>query len=89
MLVRMEQQVFDSLDHDELGRACLAPTIQQVRGRCPAVKSAVYAQLTEGQKALFMFRVMVDHARIQCMNFTAGSLNWSAPRQHGKKSSVA
>ncbi|GAX89647.1 hypothetical protein EFBL_1271 [Effusibacillus lacus] len=33
-----------------------------MRGKSPEVKSQVYNQLTHGQRALFMFRVLFDHA---------------------------
>lgn len=62
MLVTMKRQVFDSLGPAALARACIEPTLQQVHTINPAVKSQVLAQLTPGQRALFMFRVLYDHA---------------------------
>ncbi len=62
MLVTMKRQVFNSLDHANLASTCIEPTLQQLHGINPAVRSQVYAQLTPGQLALFMFRVLYDHA---------------------------
>jgi hypothetical protein len=61
MLVTMKRQAFDSLDPAALGWACIEPTLQQVHGISPTVKSQVLAQLTSGQRALFLFRVLYDH----------------------------
>lgn len=41
--------------------ACIGPTMQQVRGRNFVVKSEIYATLTPGQRALFMFQVLYGH----------------------------
>ncbi len=62
MLVTMKRQGFNSLDPAALARACIEPTLQQVHTINPTVKSQVLAQLTPGQRALFMFRVLYDHA---------------------------
>ncbi len=62
MLVTMKRQVLDSLDPAALGWACIEPTLQQIHGKKPTVKSQVLAQLTPGQQALFLFRVLYDHA---------------------------
>ncbi|MBP1992665.1 hypothetical protein [Paenibacillus eucommiae] len=62
MLVTMGQEEFDSLDYITLGWKCIEPTIMQIRGKNDTIKSEVYAQLTEGQRALLMFRVLHDHA---------------------------
>lgn len=70
MLVTMRRQVFDSLDHVALGWACFEPIIlayknkmrEQVCGNNFAVKLQFYKQLTNGQQALFMFRVYYNHA---------------------------
>lgn len=61
MLVTMKRQAFDSLDPAALGWACIEPTLQQVHGISPTVRSQVLAQLTPGQRALFLFRVLYDH----------------------------
>jgi hypothetical protein len=65
----MKRQVFDSLDHDALGWACIEPAILQIRGKDLTVKSEVYAQLNTGQRALLMFRVLYDHARNSVTEF--------------------
>ena len=62
MVVTMKRQVFNSLDHATLASTCIEPTLQQLHGINPVVRSQVYAQLTPGQLALFMFRVLYDHA---------------------------
>ncbi|MCE5170803.1 hypothetical protein LQV63_15975 [Paenibacillus profundus] len=63
MLVTINRERFDTLDPDELGWACIGPILLQVRGKNSDIKSQVYAKLTPGQQALFMFRVLHDHAR--------------------------
>ncbi len=63
MLVTMKRQLFESLDDIELGKACIDPTIRQIRGKDVAVKARVYAQLTPGQRALLMFWVLYGHAQ--------------------------
>ncbi len=62
MLVTMKRQVFNSLDHAALIRACTEPTLQQIRAKHPTVKSQVLAQCTPGQQALVMFLVLYNHA---------------------------
>lgn len=61
MLVTMKWQVFNSLDDASLASTCIEPMLQQLHGINPVVRSQVYAQLTPGQLALFMFRVLYDH----------------------------
>jgi len=63
MLVTMKRQVFNSLDHAALGRACIEPTLQQMHriNLNPTMRSQVLAQLTPGQQALFLFHVLYDH----------------------------
>lgn len=62
-LVAMKQKDLDTLSDERLGWACMEPTFQLIRGKSPLIKSQVISQLTEGQKALCMFRVMYDHSR--------------------------
>ncbi|WP_166243321.1 hypothetical protein [Paenibacillus turpanensis] len=62
-LVSMERGTFEILDDERLGWACMEPTFVQIRGKAPAVKREVIARLTEGQRALCMFRVLYDHAK--------------------------
>lgn len=69
MLVLMKRQIFDSLDHDALGWACIEPIILSVKGKDFVVKSQAYSQLNKGQRALFMFRVYYNHACISLADF--------------------
>jgi hypothetical protein len=62
-LAAIGKQEFDSLDDERLGWACMEPTFQQIRGKDATVKAAAINQLTKGQQALCMFRVMYDHAK--------------------------
>jgi hypothetical protein len=62
-LVAMKQKDLDTLSDERLGSACMEPTFQQIRGKSPSIKSEVISKLTDGQKALCMFRVMYDHSR--------------------------
>ena len=70
MLVMMKRKVFDSLDDAALESACVEPTLQRLHaGISPAVKSQVLAQLTAGQKAQFMFRVLYAHLGNSVVDF--------------------
>jgi len=70
MLVMMKRKVFDSLDNAALESACVEPTLQRLHaGISPAVKSQVLAQLTAGQKAQFMFRVLYAHLGNSVVDF--------------------
>lgn len=62
MLVNMDPRVFKSLDVIELGWACMAPILEPLRGKNPAVKSKVYSELSSGQQRLFMFYAFYNHA---------------------------
>lgn len=61
-MVKMKRQVFDSLDHVTLVEVCIEPVLQRIRGKNPTVKKQVCMELTAGQGALLMFRVIHDHA---------------------------
>ncbi|BBI30956.1 hypothetical protein [Cohnella abietis] len=61
-LVAMSKQNFDSLNDERLGWACMEPTFLQIRGKNESVKTEVITQLSKGQQALCMFRVLHDHA---------------------------
>lgn len=61
-LVAMKQEELDTLSDERLGWVCMEPTFQLIRGKSPSVKSTVISTLTEGQRALCMFRVMYDHS---------------------------
>ena len=62
MVVTMKRRVFNSMEPAALVTACIEPTLQQIHGKNATVKSQVTAQLTPGQRALFLFRVLYDHA---------------------------
>ncbi|MFD5019754.1 hypothetical protein ACFWMP_12700 [Paenibacillus sp. NPDC058367] len=62
-LVTMKQKDLDTFSDERLGWACMEPTFQQIRAKSPSIKSEVISKLTDGQKALCMFRVMHDHSR--------------------------
>jgi hypothetical protein len=62
-LVAMKKQDFDSLDDERLGWACMEPTFLLIRGKDMSVKKQAITQLTNGQQALCMFRVLYDHAK--------------------------
>lgn len=70
MLVVMKREQFDSFERDQLGRACIEPVLHKVRGKNPEVKAQVYQQLSLGQRALFMFHVLHDHAHGSVTEFT-------------------
>lgn len=61
-LVAMRREELDALSDERLGWACMEPTFQLIRGKSPTIKSEVISTLTEGQRALCMFRVMYDHS---------------------------
>lgn len=61
MLVTGKQKDFEALDDVSLIWTCIAPAMQQARGKNFAVKSEAYSHLTIGQRALFMFQVMYGH----------------------------
>ncbi len=61
VLIPMNREQFGNLDDAELGWACIEPAIQLVRSGQMS-KSQVYAGLTSGQRALFMFRAYYNHA---------------------------
>ncbi len=61
--------MFDSLDDVEFGKACIEPTIQQIRGKDLTVKARVYAQLAIGQRALLMFWILYGHSHNGVIQF--------------------
>lgn len=61
-LVTIDRTTFNRLSDDKLGWECMEPTFMLIRGKSPAVKAGVLAQLSRGQHALCMFRIMYDHA---------------------------
>lgn len=70
-LVAMKKQQFDSLDDERLGWACMEPTLLQIRGKDISVKTEAISRLTQGQRALCMFRVLYDHAKHSASEYYA------------------
>lgn len=71
MLVNIERKVFSALDDSGLGWACIEPTLLKIRGKNSAIKTQVYSELTKGQQALLMFRILYDHAKNSKTEFNA------------------
>jgi hypothetical protein len=69
LIIKMNQNTFQSLKDTELSRACFDPIIPMIRAKGMDVKEEVYAQLTEGQKALFMFNAYYNHASKSLVEF--------------------
>jgi hypothetical protein len=61
MLVRIDRQMFISLDDISLIWTCIEPTIKQIRGKNFMIKSEFSSHLTKGQRALLMFQVLYGH----------------------------
>jgi hypothetical protein len=70
-LVAMTKQDFDSMNDERLSWACVEPTLMQIRGKNMTVKAQALSQLTKGQQALCMFRVLYDHAKNSASEFYA------------------
>ncbi|QRG69500.1 hypothetical protein [Brevibacillus choshinensis] len=62
MGIVMNREKFEKMETEELGRACIEPILHPLRGKDPSVKAQAYERLTPGQRALFMFHVLHDHA---------------------------
>ncbi|CAM3447660.1 hypothetical protein EDM52_01490 [Brevibacillus invocatus] len=71
MLAKMKREKFDAWQTELLGRACIEHVQQQVQGKSPQVKMEVYKELTAGQRALFMFHVLHDHAHPSVAEFVS------------------
>lgn len=69
MLIKIKRADFYSFNDNDLGWVCIEPIIQKIRGRELNIKSQVYAQLTRGQKALFMFWVLYGHSNNGIIQF--------------------
>ncbi|QJD83480.1 hypothetical protein [Cohnella herbarum] len=61
-IVKITKNDFDSLSDERLSWTCMEPTFRRIRGKNATIKSQAISELTEGQQALCMFRVMYDHA---------------------------
>ena len=60
-MVAVKRKDFEALDDRSLIWTCIEPTIQKVRGKNFTIKSEVYSQLNDGQKALLMFQILYGH----------------------------
>lgn len=58
MLVQIKE---DELNNERLAWLCIEPALIQSRAKAPAVKAAIYNELSEGQKALYMFFAYHNH----------------------------
>jgi len=52
----------DDDEAEKLVRACMEPVIARMRRKPPEVKEQVCEEITEGQRALFLFMMAADHA---------------------------
>ncbi len=58
----MTQNELTQLNNEQLIWACAQPLIWQVRGKDPFTKAHYMKTLSDAQRALFLFQVMVGHA---------------------------
>ncbi|MEC0242593.1 hypothetical protein P4H66_22525 [Paenibacillus dokdonensis] len=58
LLVELLRQEFEELDGVGLMMACIEPTIRQVRGQHPSLKTERINKLNKAQQSLFMFRLL-------------------------------
>lgn len=68
-LVSMTALRFETMNDEQLGWACAEPTLVSVRGKDMRAKSDALTGLTDGQRALCMFRVLYDHAKHSAMEY--------------------
>ncbi|QWU13360.1 hypothetical protein SAMN04487895_10318 [Paenibacillus sophorae] len=68
-LAVMNKREFDSLEDERLGWACMEPTFSQIRAKDMSVKAKVISELSEGQRALCMFKVFYGHAKNSEMEY--------------------
>ncbi|MFJ7730216.1 hypothetical protein ACIQXV_29585 [Neobacillus sp. NPDC097160] len=77
MLVKMNKQDFDLLTHTNLSQGCFVPLIkiyknkvaEQSSSNVSQIKEQFYEQLTEGQRALFMFYAYYNHVSKSLIEF--------------------
>lgn len=62
-LVTITRQEFQSLGDERLSWVCIEPVLLPMRGKDMSVKTQTISQLSKGQQALCMFRIMFDHAK--------------------------
>ncbi|WP_052737942.1 hypothetical protein [Bacillus sp. SA1-12] len=91
MLVKMIKQDFDLLKHKNISQACFKPLITIYKNRIAAqtsvteMKEKFYEELSDGQRALFMFYAYYNHVIRSPVelywwsaNFMAQPKSWSA-----------
>ncbi len=61
MFITVKRKDFETLNDVSLIWTCIEPAILQARGKSFTIKSEVFANLTAGQRALFMFQVLYGH----------------------------
>lgn len=69
LLAKMTTETFNSTELSDLPKACFDHLIPLIRGKSGAIKNDVYSRLTQGQQALFMFKIYYDHALDSCSEF--------------------
>ncbi|WP_276914395.1 hypothetical protein [Aneurinibacillus aneurinilyticus] len=77
MIVKMTRREFNSLPQEALYKACFEPlllvyksrVVEQITKNDSIVKEQFYKQLTNGQRALFVFQVYYDHASNSMVEF--------------------
>lgn len=69
MRVAINRHEFDTLESNTLAWACIEPVIQQIYAKDFTVKAQVYAQLTVGQRALLMFKMLHGHTNYGVTEF--------------------
>ncbi|MED3561963.1 hypothetical protein [Bacillus xiapuensis] len=74
MNIKINRQVFNTLEDTQLVRACFEPLVPLIRGKSQRIKEEVYGQLTPEQKKLFIFNAYYNHAS----NSLAEFYWWSA-----------
>jgi hypothetical protein len=81
----MNRSEFNMLDDENLIWLCVEPIIQQVQGKNLRIKSRIYAQLNDAQRALLLFQVLYGHAKqgmllfFQQISYLANALDlWPA-----------
>ncbi|OIK15959.1 hypothetical protein BIV60_07115 [Bacillus sp. MUM 116] len=61
MNIKINRQVFNTLEDIQLVRACFEPLVPLIRGKSQRIKGEVYEQLTPEQKKLFIFNAYYNH----------------------------
>ena len=54
---------------EKLVRACMEPVIGRMRRKSPVAKEQAYEEITEGQRAVFLFMMAADHASASIIDY--------------------